>query len=304
MSRIKLPQPHRNGKLAVNLPDADAYLELDQRADEIIRSMTKPYPRTSRMYDMLIRDKRIDAYWNLSNYLTVGKLNYNDHGPIHARVTGSYAMQIMQLLLDAKTPLDVIHSNAGDADDACLVALTGVMVHDIGNAMQRINHEAMGVIIAQPILSQLLSEIYKDDEQRTFILNFILSAIQCHDINPPPLYMEGAVVAVADGCDMTKGRARMPFDLGKLDIHAVSALAIEGVNIHKCNECNMPVEIEIVMNNSAGIFQIEETLIKKLNATPLKNHVMVSVCSANPDQPYEKRIITNASLENGRLKPL
>jgi metal-dependent HD superfamily phosphatase/phosphodiesterase len=162
----------------------------------------------------------------------------------------------------------------------------------------------MSVILAQPILRDLLTELYPDEEQRTLIMDFISSAIQCHDMNPPPLFMEGAVVAVADGCDMTKGRARMPFDLGKLDIHAVSALAIEEVNIRRSRSSAMPVEIEVCVSNSAGIFQVEETLVKKINATPLKRYVLVHLRSVNSQDAFEKRIISDAVLENGRLKPL
>jgi hypothetical protein len=316
MSRIRIvPHPiSKNGaaaakELAKELPDD--YGELDARADIAIRALTRPYPRTARMYDLLMADRRVDAHWNLSNYTTVGKLNYNDHGPIHARVTASYAMQIMALLIEAGAPLDVVDSGAGDVDDACLVALTGVMLHDIGNALHRSGHELIGIILARPILDDLLPHIYDDVEQRTLISDFILSAIQCHDMNPAPLFMEGAVVAVADGCDMTKGRARMPFDLGKLDIHSVSALAIEEVNIRKPGkkakaQIDMPiaVEIEVVTSNSAGIFQVEETLVKKINLTPLKSYVMVHVCAIHPEDPFEKRIVTNAILENGRLKPV
>jgi uncharacterized protein len=303
MTRVTLPLPHRNGKLAASLPDENAYALLDQHADQTIRALTSPFTRTRRAYELLINDARMLAHWNLSNYLTVGRLNYNDHGPIHARVTGAYAMQLMRYLLSANTPMDVIASNSGDADDACLVALVGVMMHDIGNSLHRTGHEAMGVIMAQPILLEWLVELYPDVEQRTLILDFILSAIQCHDMNPPPLYMEGAVVAVADGCDMTKGRARMPFDLGKLDIHSVSALAIEDVRI-KPSLGPMPVEIEVLMSNSAGIFQVEETLVRKVNATPLKKHVTVSVCAVDPLSPNEKRIITNAVMDGGKLRPV
>jgi hypothetical protein len=303
MSRIILPQPHHNGKLAVNLPDKNAYALLDARADSTIREFTRAFPRTSEIYKRLLADPRMTAHWGMANYLTVGRLNYNDHGPIHARVTAAYAMQLTRYLMDdARTHMDVIASGAGDADDVMLVVLAGIMMHDIGNGLHRTNHEAMGVIMAQPILNEWLTDLYSDVEQRTLIQNFVLSAIQCHDINPPPLYMEGAIVAVADGCDMTKGRARMPFDLGKLDIHAVSALAIEDVRIEPTHD-GMPVEIEVMMSNSAGIFQVEETLIRKINATPLKPHVRVSVCSVNPHEPYEKRIVLNAKTENGKLKP-
>lgn len=304
MSRIILPHPASRDGAKLNTPLPDDYGELAMRADITIRELAAPYPRTARMYEMLIADRRVDAHWNLSNYTTVGKLNYNDHGPIHARVTAAYAMQIMRLLIAAGVPMDVVQSGAGDVDDACLVALAGVMLHDIGNATHRIGHELMSVILAQPILNEMLAELYDDPEQQALISDFILSAIQCHDMNPPPLFMEGGVVAVADGCDMTKGRARMPFDLGKLDIHAVSALAIEEVNIRPPNGSPMPVEIEVRMSNSAGIFQVEETLVKKINATPLRHYVMVHVTSIHPEQHFEKRILSNAMLENGRLKPV
>jgi metal-dependent HD superfamily phosphatase/phosphodiesterase len=304
MSRIILPHPPTRdaAKLGAELPDD--YGELNRRAGETIRTLSAPYPRTARIYDLLMCDKRVDAHWNLSNYTTVGKLNYNDHGPIHAQVTAAYAMQIMKLLIEASTPMDVVDSGAGGLDDACLVAVAGVMLHDIGNATHRLGHELMSVILAQSILRDLLIEIYPEEEQRALIMDFILSAIQCHDMNPPPLFMEGAVVALADGCDMTKGRARMPFDLGKLDIHAVSALAIEEVNIRRAQTGSMPVEIEVCMSNSAGIFQVEETLVKKINVTPLKHYVMVHLRSINANDPYEKRIISNAVLENGRLRPV
>ncbi|MFN3705529.1 MAG: phosphohydrolase [Thermoflexales bacterium] len=306
MSRIVISRhpAHALGngaRLEAVLPDD--YGELAARADTTIRALSAAYPRTARAYELLIRDPRVDAHWNLSNYTTVGKLAYNDHGPIHARVTAAYALQIMTLLIEAGATLDVVQSGTGDHDDACLVTLCGVMLHDIGNATHRIGHELIGVLLAQPILQDILAQIYDDLEQRTLIMDFILSAIQCHDVNPAPLFMEGAVVAVADGCDMTKGRARMPFDLGKLDIHSVSALAIESVDIVR-GDANTPVMIDVVMSNSAGIFQVEETLIKKINATPLHRLVKVRVRSLEPNAEAEKRIIGNAVLEGGKLKSI
>lgn len=301
MLHVRLPKPVHTGVLAAGLPDEDAYHRMDVRADEVIRSLARPFPRTCRAYQLLTQDPRMTAHWEMSNYLTVGKLGYNDHGPIHARVTAAYAMQLMRYLLDARAPFDVIDSAAGDADDACLVALTAVMMHDIGNSLHRTGHESLSVVLAQPLLQEWLSEIYDDPVQRILIQNFILSAIQCHDIHPPPLYMEGAVVAVADGCDMTKGRARMPIDLGKLDIHGVSALAIEDVVVHP-RPGSPPVEIEVHTSNSAGIFQVEETLVRKLNATPLRNFVVVSITAIDPLSPTEKRIFTNATTVDGRLR--
>jgi uncharacterized protein len=286
-------------KLKADLPDD--YSELAALSEATIRDLTKPYPLTARLYESLINDAHLGAHWNLSNYTTVSKLSYNDHGPIHARVVTSYTMQIMTLLMNANVPLDVIQSGTGGPDDAFLVTLAGIMLHDIGNAVHRVTHELVGMQLALPLLETYLPELYPDVEQRQLIEDFILSSILCHDVTPPPLFMEGAVVAVADGCDMTKGRARMPFDLGKVDIHAVSALAIEEVNIRKGDV--MPVEIEVLMSNSAGIFQVEQTLVRKLLVTPLKAYVTVKASTINPGDTCDKRILHSVQLRDGRLTP-
>ena len=302
MSRIKIASRRATsttGTVHITLPDD--YSALFTEADGVIRELTRPFTRTTQAYELLIADLTVDAHWNMANYATVMKLNYNDHGPIHARVTCAYAMQMMTLLVPAGVAWDVIESGSGDLDDAFLVVLTGILLHDIGNALHRTNHEAMGVILAERVLQRVLPQIYADIEQRTLISDFISSAIQCHDMKPAPLFMECALVAVADGCDMTKGRARTPFDLGKLDIHAVSALSIEDVNIKPGRM--LPVEIEVLMSNSAGIFQVEQTLVSKLIQTRLKSHVTVRAMTVNPGG-QDKRIIDVLELIDGRLTPV
>ncbi len=302
MSLIQIRQPERAvgvKHLRADLPND--YEELFLKADETIRKLTTPYPRATRIYELLTSDPRVQANWEMSNYTAVSKLNYNDHGPIHARVTTSYLCQIMTLLIEAGVPFDVVESGAGTLEDAFVVGVAGILLHDIGNAMHRLNHEPMGVIMAQLILERTLPRLYGDSERMQLMENFILSAVQCHDMNPPPLFMEGALVAVADGCDMSKGRARMPFDLGKIDIHAVSALSIEAVNIHK--GATMPVEIQVEMSNSAGIFQVEEILVKKLNLTPLKSYVTVRASTITPGG-HDTRIVDSVILRDGRLRPM
>ncbi|MCL4505449.1 MAG: phosphohydrolase [Chloroflexi bacterium] len=302
MSRIIIVPRGSDGneaKLKADLPND--YSELAERAEATIHELTALYPRTARLYQFLIDDARLGAHWNLSNYTTVSKLSYNDHGPIHARVVTSYAMEITTLLMSANVPMDVINSGVGGPDEVFLVTLAGIMLHDIGNSVHRLNHELVGMQLAHPILDSYLPQLYPDQEQRQLIEDFILSAILCHDVNPAPLFMECAVVAVADGCDMTKGRARMPFDLGKVDIHAVSALAIEEVNIRR--GASMPVEIAVLMSNSAGIFQVEQTLVRKLLVTPLRKYVTVAASTVNPDDPCDKRIIHSVELRDGRLSP-
>ena len=259
------------------------------------------YPKTAKLYESLLSDARLKAHWSMANYMAVIKLGYNDHGPIHARVVAAAAMQMMQLLHQNNVPFDVVDSGAGDLDDAHAVVLAGILLHDIGNEVHRVNHEAFGTMLAQPILERHFSPLYPDPEKMQTLISFTLSTIACHDCEPPPLTMEGAVVAVADATDMTKGRGRIAFDLGKVDIHSVSALAVEAVSIHAGRDQH-PIEIVVSLSNSAGIFQVEQILARKLVVTPLKDYVAVRAVAADDYPELEERIIHSVVFEGGRFR--
>jgi len=99
-----------------------------------------------------------------------------------------------------------------------------------------------------------------------------MHAIYCHDVIAPPLTVEGGIVGVADALDMTKGRARIPFEAGEINIHSASALAIEDVKIRK--GVSKTVRIDVMMTNVSGIFQIQELLEKKIrNAKEFIDHI-------------------------------
>lgn len=62
---------------------------------------------------------------------------------------------------------------------------------------------------------------------------------------------------------MARGRVRIPYKTGKVDIHSVSALSITKVEIEK--GIKKPVQILVSMNNLRCVFQIEEVLEKRLS---------------------------------------
>jgi metal-dependent HD superfamily phosphatase/phosphodiesterase len=100
-----------------------------------------------------------------------------------------------------------------------------------------------------------------------------------------PLTLEAGVVRVADALDMEKGRARIPFQSGRVNIHSVSALAIDKVRVRKGTE--RPILIEIEMNNSAGIYQIDELLKDKLEKSGIRDKITIVTLVAKE----EKRIV-------------
>jgi metal-dependent HD superfamily phosphatase/phosphodiesterase len=289
------PQPTAQTVRGVQIELSKEYRTLALSADETIRKITADYPKTAQLYDFLLNDPEVNTYWNMANYVSVVKLGYNDHGPVHARVVTAAGLTITKLLLQHDVKLDVLTSGAGEPDDTFLVVLASTMLHDIGNLVHRVGHEQDGALLAYAIYHRLLPEIYPDPEQRFELLSFILSAITTHDCNPVPLTMEAAIVAVADGTDMTKGRGRIAFDLGKVDIHSVSALAIEEVHIHEGKET--PVDIEVIMSESAGIFQVEQILARKLIVTPLAPYVTLRATVTGNGHPTE-RILSTVTLQD------
>ena len=79
------------------------------------------------------------------------------------------------------------------------------------------------------------------------------------------------MLKVADAVDMSEGRSRIPFEAGQVNIHSVSAQAIKEVKIEVGKE--RPIRLSITLNNSAGIFQVDELLKRKLHHSTLEPYV-------------------------------
>jgi metal-dependent HD superfamily phosphatase/phosphodiesterase len=117
-----------------------------------------------------------------------------------------------------------------------------------------------------------------------------MHAMIAHHAEFAPLTLEAAVARVADALDMEKGRARIPFRAGSVNIHSVSALAIDKVRVMRGEE--RPVKIEIKMNNSAGIYQIDELLRDKIEKCGIRDKIMIVIQA--PD--HEMKIIEDLRL--------
>ena len=124
------------------------------------------------------------------------------------------------------------------------------------------------------ILRRLLQGLYHEPNL-TFMASEVQHAMISHHEGFVPYTIEGGVVRVADALDMEKGRARIPFASGAVNIHSVSALAIDKVRVGKGAE--RPIQIDILMNNSAGIFQVDELLKEKIARSGLRDLITVEV---------------------------
>jgi metal-dependent HD superfamily phosphatase/phosphodiesterase len=85
---------------------------------------------------------------------------------------------------------------------------------------------------------------------------------------------------------MAEGRSRLPVERGDVGIHSISAAAIDEINIVKGTD--RPIRVEIKMNNSAGIFQVDDLLATKIRGTPLEGLIEVI---ATVEGETEKRLL-------------
>jgi len=225
------------------------------------------------VFELLEADAEVQSFLKMANTMAVVRLHYNDHGPVHSRIVSGAALEIFKNIEETVTP-SIVRDGVGELNDAKIVSMCGAYLHDIGNAVHRKDHHIHGVVIANTILARLLPEVYPDDPERCMrIRSEILHCIYAHQEGVRCLSVEAGIAKVADGTDMAHGRARIPYQIGKVDIHSLSALAIRSVKIERGE--SIPVRILVDMENPAGVFQIEEVLQKKIVTSGIEDKVEV-----------------------------
>ena len=261
-------------------------------AEARVRAPTRGNRRLERLLDGVNADPQVRAWWYMDQ-LTSERLDMSDHSWVHVQVVLNVALRLLRLLVKGGVePAMVVDHGMRDRDAEVVVA-AGALLHDVGLSIHRADHEAFSLFLAARKLDQLLDGIY-DEPERTVVVSEALHAIIGHRRRGEPYTVEAGVVRVADALDMAKGRSRIPFETGHVGIHSLSAAAIDEVVISAGEDC--PIRIEIRMNNSAGIFQVDDLLGTKLRGTPLADQVEVV---AEIEGETEKRLLTSFRLPEG-----
>jgi metal-dependent HD superfamily phosphatase/phosphodiesterase len=195
------------------------------------------------------------------------------------------ALRLLRLLARRGVEPVVVTEHGLTQDDAEVVVTAAVLLHDTGMTIHRTDHEQFSLFLAADKLPALLDGVY-DEPVRTVIASEALHAIIGHRRRGDPRTLEAGVVRVADALDMEQGRSRVPFEAGRPNIHSLSAAAIDDVRIDPGED--RAVRIEIEMNNSAGIFQVDELLATKLRGSGLEDQVEVT---ARIEAEHEKRLV-------------
>ena len=236
-------------------------------------------------------DRQLKAWWHVTNVNAAVRLEINDHSWVHVQIVTNIALKLLRQPTKHHVEPSLVRDYAMSADDAEIAVTLGSLLHCVGMAVHRDGHEDFSLFLAEPKIRELLAGLYEEPEL-TVIAAEVLGAITSHREYGKPLTLEAGIVRVADALDMAKGRSRIPFEHGRVTIHSLSAAAIEDVLIRDGDE--RPVLIEIVMNNSSGIYQVDGLLKAKLRGSGLEPHVEVI---AHIDTEAEKRLVPIYRLE-------
>ena len=236
-------------------------------------------------------DKQLKAWWHVSNVNAVARMGINDHSWVHIQIVTNIALKLLRQLTKHHVEPAMVTDYGMTQEDAEVVVMLASLTHCIGMSVHRHGHEDWSLFLAEPKLRQLLDGIY-DEPNKTVVVSEVLQAITSHRADGQPLTIEAGLLRVADALDMAKGRSRIPFERGRVSMHSLSAAAIDDVVIRDGDE--RPILIEIQMNNSSGIFQVDELLKAKLKGSGLEPYVEVV---AHIDTETEQRLVPIYRLE-------
>lgn len=234
-----------------------------------------------RVMKQLLENEEIKAIQDYANTVSISRLGLNDHGPVHMRTVCRNALKMLSILHDAGVETSLQREHSGSFDDSVVAVMIAAFLHDAGMTIGRKDHELYSGIISYQIITDVLQKTLPEDTmRRTIIRSMAMEGIVGHMATHPIHSIEAGLILIADGCDMTKGRARIALEIPTKptegDIHKYSANSIEKVHITRGME--HPIKIEVLMKSEVGLFQVEGVLMPKIQSSPSKHLVELYAC--------------------------
>ncbi len=229
-------------------------------------------------------NEEIKTLWRVNNVNAIERLGMSDHGPVHFQIVSNMALRMTRIFKEANIEFSISKNYGLNSDYAEVIIVLASLMHDLGISIHRKGHEEYSLFLANNLLREILS--FMPVYERTIVISETLHAIISHRAGGSPLTIEAGIVRVSDALDMSKGRSRIPYEAGNVDIYSVSAQAVDSVEIEKGVETI--VQINIKMNNSAALFQVDDLLNTKIKGSGIENYVAVR---AYIDRETEKSIV-------------
>jgi metal-dependent HD superfamily phosphatase/phosphodiesterase len=271
----------RFGRFDPPIPPREAIAEVR------IRAPTRGNRRLERFLEAVNADSHVKTLWHVSAVNASRRLGLTDHSWVHIQIVLNIGLRLARILFRRGISPSVTADYGMSDHDAEVVIAAACLFHCVGMSIHRNDHEQYSLFLTADRLGSLLAGIYEEPEQTVIVSEAMHAIIGHRSKGGEPFTVEAGILRVADALDMARGRSRMEFEAGRLDIHSISAYAIEDVKISPGQD--RAVRVEIAMSNSAGIYQVDELLANKLRGSGLEEHIEVI---ARIDAEHEKRLLT------------
>ena len=230
--------------------------------------------------------EEIYTMWEMTNGTAQKRMvGWPDHGPVHFQIVANCALRMLRILHKHQIPLGMVKDYNLTPQHAELVVVLASLFHDFGMMINRQGHEEFSLFLAYSVMQKILD--FLPVRERILVTGDTLHAIINHRDDGRPLTVEAGIVRVADALDMSEGRSRIPISEGGVNIHSLSHSAIDQVEI--LDGQHTPLEITIFMNNSTGLFQVDELLKQKLKDSGIEKYCTIK---AYVTGQTEKKLLT------------
>jgi len=237
-----------------------------------ISTSIKLGPLSTQVLQLINESEELLAIWKITNVTAKKRLHLTDHGIGHFQLVTNTALSLLEIMHKKNVTLSMERDYQLDYDHSQTVVMLASLLHDVGMSIHRQGHEEFSLFISYDFLNRLLS--FMPVEKRIIIRSEVLHAIISHRSDGKPLSIEAGIVRVADALDLTRSRIE-PEDAKYLDIHTVSADSIDNVEVTSGKD--IPVLINITMNHTAGLFQVDELLKHKVNNSGIEKYLDIKI---------------------------
>lgn len=218
-------------------------------------------------------NREIKTLWKVMNVNAIDRLGMSDHGPTHFKIVANNGLRLIRILEKNNVEPSIVKDFGLTKDYAEVVVFLACIMHDLGMSIHREGHEEYSLFITRDMLKTILD--FLPIEERIVVTSEVLHAIISHRAYGKPSTVEAGIVRMADALDMGKGRARITYKRGEINIYSLSDMAINRVEILEGSK--KPIEIKIVLENPAGIFQVDDLMKEKLKGSHLEKYIEISV---------------------------
>lgn len=219
------------------------------------------------------QNDEIKTLWKVMNVMAIDRLNMSDHGPTHFQIVANNGLKITRILNKNDVQMSVVKDLGLTYDHAEVIVFLACIMHDLGISIHRQGHEEFSLFIARDILKDIL--LFMPTVERVVVTSEVLHAIISHRAAGKPSTIEAGIVRMADALDMGKGRSRITYKRGELNIYSESDKAVDRVEITEGS--GKPVDVKIMMTNPAGVFQVDDIMTEKLKGSHLEKYISVVV---------------------------